>query len=113
MLAKLVNCLPAMSSTANRPRWISRRNPLTVIPPAGKAIRTTSASLKGVSESIPFLGQMAGFSDPNCENSTSRLGDLDLVQETEASALVRFAIAGLNVTENETVMTAALTARQY
>jgi len=49
MLANVVNCFPAMSSTSNRPRSISRRSPLTVIPPAGNPNRTPSVSRSGVS----------------------------------------------------------------
>jgi hypothetical protein len=54
MLANVVNCFPAISSTSNRPRLISRRSPLTVMPPAGNPKRTASASLRGVSNVIPL-----------------------------------------------------------
>jgi hypothetical protein len=61
MLANVVNSLPAINSTSNRPRTISRRNPLTVIPPAGKAKRTTSNNRKGVSKVMPSGRRSMGW----------------------------------------------------
>jgi hypothetical protein len=46
---KVVNCLPAIVEMASLPLAASRRNPLTVMPPCGKASAAASAKRSGVS----------------------------------------------------------------
>jgi len=52
MLAMLVKCLLAMSSTISRPRAASRRSPDAVIEPSGKATAAATLRRSGVSGSM-------------------------------------------------------------